>query len=137
MQLEPGFPIHFVIWLILRSVSTSWGSGGPHSTAFLRGNLLACQHLQPRVGDGAGGENISVIAARHFQLLIDHEMILSVHMVLQGSGQEQLDVITAHKAWLLLVFPWLLQRHQVTQATDATWPDEATPIITHIDLSKL
>lgn len=79
-------------------------------------------------GRWVGGENISGRAAQHFQLLIDHEMILSVHVVLQGSGHERLDVITAHEAWLPLVFPWLFQGHHVTQATDAIWPDEATPI---------
>lgn len=81
------------------------------------------------MGDGVGGENIAMRAAQHIQLLIDCEMILLVHMMLQGPGQEQLDVITVHKTWLLLVFPWLPQGHQVTQATDATWPDEATPIL--------
>lgn len=80
------------------------------------------------MGCRVGGEDISVRASQHFQLLTDQERMLSVHTALQGSGHEQLDVITAHEAWLLLVFPWLLQGHHVPQATDATWPEEATAI---------
>lgn len=59
------------------------------------------------MGDGVGGENIPMRVAQHIQLLVDREMILSVHMMLQGPGHEQLDVITTHKVWLLLIFPWL------------------------------